>query len=44
MLSTPEAYDYKRESLEILHEEAMKNFGGGGAVQSELVEAIARRG
>ena len=44
MLSTPEAYEYKRESLEILHEEAMKNFGGGGSGQSELVEAIARRG
>ncbi|MCY4220341.1 MAG: ABC transporter ATP-binding protein, partial [Thiotrichales bacterium] len=44
LLSTPEAYDYKREALEILHEEAMKNFGGGGSVQNELVEAIARRG
>ena len=40
MLSTSEAYEYKREALEILHEEAMKSFGGGGA-QSELVEAIA---
>ena len=28
MLSTPEAYEYKREALEILHEEAMKSFGG----------------
>ena len=28
MLSTPEAYNYKREALEILHEEAMKSFGG----------------
>ena len=44
MLSTPEAYDYKREALEILHEEAMKSFGGDGSGQSELVEAIARRG
>ncbi len=44
MLSTPEAYHYKREALEILHEEAMKSFGGDGSGQSELVEAIARRG
>ena len=44
MLSTPEAYEYKRQALEILHEEAMKSFGGGGAVQSELVDAISRRG
>ncbi|MAH83582.1 MAG: ABC transporter [Rhodospirillaceae bacterium TMED8] len=26
MLSSPEAYEYKREAMEILHEEAMKSF------------------
>ena len=28
MLSSPEAYEIKREAMEILHEEAMKNFKG----------------
>ena len=28
MLSSPEAFEYKREAMEILYEEAMKNFGG----------------
>ena len=26
MLSSPEAYEYKREAMELLHEEAMKSF------------------
>jgi len=28
MMSSPEAFAYKREALEILHEEALKSFGG----------------
>ncbi|MEP2942812.1 MAG: ABC transporter ATP-binding protein [Hyphomicrobiales bacterium] len=31
MLSSPEAYEIKREAMEILHEEAMKNFKGTGS-------------
>ncbi len=41
MLSSPEAYAYKRQALELLHEEALKSFGG--ARRSEIVEAIAGR-
>ena len=41
MLNSPEAYDYKREALEILHEEAMKDFGRTS--QSDFLEAFARR-
>jgi NitT/TauT family transport system ATP-binding protein len=29
MLSSPEAFDYKREAMEILHEEAMRSFKAG---------------
>ena len=28
MLSSPEAYDYKRHAMEMLHEEALKSFSG----------------
>jgi hypothetical protein len=28
MLSSSEAYEYKREAMELLHEEAMKSFKG----------------
>ena len=41
MLNSSEAYDYKREALEILHEEAMKDFGRTS--QSDFLEAFARR-
>lgn len=41
MLNSPEAYDYKREALEILHEEAMKDFGR--TRQSDFLEAFAKR-
>jgi NitT/TauT family transport system ATP-binding protein len=41
MLNSPEAYDYKREALEILYEEAMKDFGRTS--QSDFLEAFARR-
>jgi NitT/TauT family transport system ATP-binding protein len=29
MMSSPEAFAIKKEALEILHEEAMRSFGGG---------------
>jgi NitT/TauT family transport system ATP-binding protein len=38
MLSTAEAYEYKREAMELLHEEAMKNFKRSES-QSSLKEA-----
>lgn len=41
MLSSTEAYEYKREAMEILHEEALKSFKGTGA-QSDFVEAFSR--
>ncbi|MGI9500220.1 MAG: ABC transporter ATP-binding protein [Geminicoccaceae bacterium] len=41
MLSSPEAFDYKREAMEILHEEAMKSFKAGAS--SELAEAYAKQ-
>ena len=40
MLSSPEAYDYKREGMEILHEEALKSFKGAD-MQSDFVEAYS---
>jgi len=42
MLSSAEAYDYKREALDILHEEALKSFRRSGA-QSDFLEAYAKR-
>ena len=42
MLSSPEAYEYKRQAMEILHEEAMKSFKGAGT-NSDFLEAYSRR-
>ncbi|MEE8350827.1 MAG: ABC transporter ATP-binding protein [Rhodospirillales bacterium] len=42
MLSSTEAYEYKREAMELLHEEALKSFTRKGD-QSELVEAFSKR-
>jgi len=41
-LSSAKAYDYKREAMEILHEEALKNFKSTGK-QSDFVEAFSAR-
>jgi len=41
MLSSPEAFEYKREAMEILHEEAMRSFKAGAV--SDLAEAYAKR-
>lgn len=41
MLSSSEAYEYKREAMEILHEEALKSFKGSDS-QSDFVDAFAR--
>jgi len=43
MLSSTEAYEYKREAMEILHEEAMKNFKRTDD-KSDLMGAFAKRG
>lgn len=40
MLSSPEAFEYKRQAMEILHEEAMRSFKAG--VTSDLAEAYAK--
>lgn len=40
MLSSTEAYEYKREAMEILHEEALRSFKGSDT-QSDFVEAYA---
>lgn len=42
MLSSPEAYAYKREAMAILHEEAMKNFRTSGTSQ-DFIDAYSRR-
>ena len=42
MLSTPEAYSYKRQAMEILHEEALKSFKRTGG-QSDFVDAYSKR-
>ena len=42
MLSSSKAYEYKREAMEILHEEALKNFKSSGS-QSDFVEAFSAR-
>ncbi len=41
MLSSPEAYDYKRRAMEILHEEALKSFKGSGD-QSDFLAAYSK--
>ncbi|MDH3637004.1 MAG: ABC transporter ATP-binding protein [Gammaproteobacteria bacterium] len=43
MLSSPEAYDYKRRAMEILHEEALKSFTSASG-QTEFLEAYSKRG
>ena len=43
MLSSPEAYAYKREAMEILHEEAMKSFVDPAGA-SGFMEAYAKSG
>lgn len=43
MMSSTSAYDYKREAMEILHEEALKGFSGADG-QSDFLEAYAKRG
>ncbi len=42
MLTSPEAYEYKREAMEILYEEAVKSFKSSGR-QADFVEAYTRR-
>jgi NitT/TauT family transport system ATP-binding protein len=42
MLGSTEAYEYKREALDILHQEAMKSFKKGSG-QSDFLEAYAKR-
>jgi NitT/TauT family transport system ATP-binding protein len=42
MLDSQQAYDYKREALEILHSEALKGFGRTSK-QSDFVEAYSKR-
>jgi len=41
MLGTSEAYEYKREAMEILHEEALKSFTRTGD-QSDFLEAFSK--
>ncbi|MSO84786.1 MAG: ABC transporter ATP-binding protein [Rhodospirillales bacterium] len=42
MLASEKAFDYKREALDILHQEAMKSFKMGSG-QSDFLEAYAKR-
>ncbi len=42
MLSSTEAYDYKREALDILHQEALKSFKRTGT-QADFLEAYTKR-
>ena len=42
MLSSPQAYEYKRHAMEMLHEEALKSFKGTGS-SSDILEAYSRR-
>ncbi|MBM3949852.1 MAG: ABC transporter ATP-binding protein [Rhodospirillales bacterium] len=42
MLGSAQAYEYKREALDILHQEAMKSFKKGSG-QSDFLEAYAKR-
>lgn len=42
MLSSTEAFEYKREAMEILHEEALKSFKQTGD-QSDFIEAYSKR-
>ena len=40
MLSSPEAFDYKREAMEILHEEALRSFKAGAG--ADIAAAYAK--
>ena len=42
MLSSSEAYEYKRHAMEMLHEEALKSFKGVGS-SSDFLESYSRR-
>ena len=42
MLSSPQAYEYKRHAMEMLHEEALKSFKGTGS-SADFLEAYSRR-
>ena len=42
MLSSPEAFEYKRQSMEILHEEALKSFKRAGG-QDDFLDAFSKR-
>jgi hypothetical protein len=42
MLSSSEAYEYKRHAMEMLHEEALKSFQGVDS-SSDFLEAYSRR-
>ncbi|MGI9382309.1 MAG: ABC transporter ATP-binding protein [Methyloligellaceae bacterium] len=41
MMGSTEAYDYKRQAMEILHEEALKSFKTSGS-QADFVDAYSR--
>ena len=41
MLRSKEAYDYKREAMELLHEEAMKSFTSKDDVGNEFMKAYS---
>jgi len=41
MLNTPEAYEYKRDAMEILHEEALKSFKLSGE-KSDILESFSK--
>jgi NitT/TauT family transport system ATP-binding protein len=41
LLSSAEAYEYKREAMEILHEEALKSFKNSGD-KSDILESFAK--
>ena len=41
MLRSKEAYDYKREAMELLHEEAMKSFTSKDDVANEFMKAYS---
>ena len=42
MLSSPEAYEIKREAMAILHEEAMKSFKSGAG--ADFAETYGKAG
>ena len=42
MLRSKEAYDYKREAMELLHEEAMKSFTSKDDVGNEFMKAYSK--